>query len=82
VDEAGSAKPKEQVKVPSMEKGDEPLSQHHEEAENELTKSISLTQGLTLLQKLGLVAVVVAFCAWFYRQSSNRGSAGRQGGYD
>ena len=76
--------PAQQVSVPSMEKGDEPLSQHKEEAADELSKQGgALDDGLSLLQKLGMVSVIVALCAWFLGTRSRKSTtAGRHGAYE
>jgi len=73
---------REQHSVPSMEKGDEPLSQHKEEAVHEMGKLASTEDGLSFLQKAILVLVIVAVCAWFMRTPRKASVAGRHGAYE
>jgi len=73
---------KEQHNVPSMEKGDEPLSQHKEEAVHEMGKLASTEDGLSLIQKAVLILVIVAICAWFMRSPRKASVAGRHGAYE
>lgn len=82
--DSASSKPavKEQHNVPSMEKGDEPLSQHKEETVHEMSKLASAEDGLSLLQKAILILVIVAVCAWFMRTPRKASVAGRHGAYE
>lgn len=73
--------PQQQAEVPSLEKGDEPLSQHKEEAAQTLGKLSADEEGLGLLTKFGLIAVIVAICAWFLRSPQKSAIAGRHGAY-
>jgi len=73
---------KEQNNALSMEKGDEPLSQHKEEAVHEMSKLASTEDGLSVLQKAVLILVIVAICAWFMRSPRKASVAGRHGAYE
>jgi len=75
--------PPQVIDVPTMEKGDEPLSRHQEEIEEVAGKARD-EQGLGLVQKLGLVAVIVAVCFVFVRgkSPSKVSIAGRHGAYE
>ena len=73
------------VSVPVMEKGDEPLSQHKEEVVQDTLEKVTSSHegGLSLVQKLGAVGVIVALCALFLRgRSPKRSVAGRSGAYE
>jgi len=70
-----------QAEVPTMEKGDEPLSQHKEETAHTLGKMTPGEAGLGLFTKIGLVAVIVAVCAFFLRSPQKTAHAGRHGAY-
>jgi len=62
--------------APVNEKGDEPL-QHHEEEMHEA--EYSQLGGLTLLHKLGALAVIIAVCAVFVRSTSGARSESSAG---
>lgn len=76
-------KPPQVNDVPTMEKGDEPLSRHSEEVE-EVAEKAHDEQGLLLFHKLGLVTVIVALCAVFVRGRGGAKvtAAGRHGAYE
>lgn len=62
------------VDVPVNEKGDEPLQNHQEEIEE--SHDVSDEEGLTILQKIGALAVIVIVCAVFVRSTAGaRGSS-------
>lgn len=71
----------EHVNVPTMEKGDEPLSEHHEEM-GEVADKAAAEEGLGLIQKLGALGVIVAICLVFVRGRGTKvPAAGRHGAY-
>ena len=82
VDQKTVPKPaQQQAEVPSMEKGDEPLSQHKEETAHTLGKLTAGEEGLSPLTKFGLILVIVAVCAFFLKSPQKAAHAGRHGAY-
>jgi len=64
--------------VPTLEKGDEPLSQHHEETVH-ASEKLNTNEGFSMLQKVGLLGVVLGLIAVFLKARSSltkRGHAG------
>jgi len=70
----------EKIGVPTMEKGDEPLSQHQQEIDEVEEKT---SAGLSYLPKFGALVVIVGLCAVFVRKGSPKvAMAGRHGAYE
>jgi len=78
---AASVPAQPQAETPTMEKGDEPLSQHKEETAQTLGKLTPGEEGLSLFTKIGFVAIIVAVCAFFLRSPQKTTHAGRHGAY-
>lgn len=69
--------------APVNEKGDEPL-QHHEEEMHEANEVSREEGGLSWIQKLGALAVIVAVCVVFVRSTSGarRDSSASKGNFE